>query len=172
MIQRKDMAKGTRKGVLLRLNRLFLLAFVLVSCDATVYHHFQPVDNEGWCATDTLTYVYEPSSESSAGSDAEVVAQVRYGAKYRYRNLALRIETMRACDSVLLSVDTLCCRMYDERGRRLGATAGAMYQNSSNAVVIPASLTDTLLLKLSHIMAGDTIKELFDVGLRLSAASK
>jgi len=62
--------------------------------------------------------------------------------------------------------------MYDERGRRLGATAGAMYQNSSNAVVIPASLTDTLLLKLSHIMAGDTIKELFDVGLRLSAASK
>lgn len=166
------MAKGTRKGALLRLNRLFLLAFVLVSCDATVYHHFQPVDNEGWCATDTLTYVYEPSSESSAGSDAEVVAQVRYGADYRYKDLCVRIETLKAVDGTLLSVDTLLCQMYDGRGRRMGATAGAMYQNGSSAVVIPVSLADTLLLKLSHIMADDTIKDIYDVGLQLSVAGR
>lgn len=173
MTQGKDMVKGTRiRALLLRAKLLLLLVVLQVSCDATVYHHFQPVDNGGWCAADTLMFLYEPSAESSAGCDVEMTAQVRYGANYGYKNLYLRLETMKACDGTLLSVDTLCCRMYDEHGRRLGATAGAMYQNNSNAVVIPVSLTDTLLLKLSHVMADDTITDIYDVGLQLSAAGR
>ena len=167
------MVRGTRKRVLLlRVKLLLSLVVLLVSCDATVYHHFLPVDNGGWGAKDTLTYVYEPSTGTSAGCDAEIVAQVRYGADYRYKDLCVRIETLKAVDGTLLSVDTLLCQMYDGRGRRMGATAGAMYQNGSSAVVIPVSLADTLLLKLAHIMAGDTVKDVYDVGLQLSAAGR
>ena len=95
-------------------------------------------------------------------------AQVRYNADYKYKNLLMRVETMNMTDSALLSVDTLCCRIYDDNGRRLGSTAGTLYQSGSAEVFVNASSDDALLLRLSHIMADRALLGVCDVGVKLS----
>ncbi|MBO5865282.1 MAG: hypothetical protein J6Q73_04445 [Bacteroidaceae bacterium] len=162
------MAKGIkRKVVLPGLKLLFsLVLLLLVSCDGTVYHRFAQIDGSGWAANDTLTFVYEGGERISSGSEMELVVQVRYGAEYEYKDLCVRVESL-GTDTALLSVDTLCCRMYDDRGSRLGSTAGTMYQNESNTVSIPALCTDTVILKVSHLMGNNRLQNVYDVGVRL-----
>lgn len=161
----------TRTGVLLLKVKLLLLAILLlVSCDGTVYHRFAQVDSEGWASVDTLSFVYEgaavPSSKETA--PMAMTLNVRYGAGYKYRNLYVLVESFKA-DSVLLSTDTLCCPIYDERGRRLGSTAGSIYQNQSQTIPLPASCADTLVLKVSHLMNDASLLDVLDVGVKLTA---
>lgn len=101
----------------------------------------------------------------------DMAFQVRYSADYAYKNLCVRVEAWRAGDSTALSVDTLCCRMFDDDGRRLGCTAGTIYQNGSDERLLAASLADTLHLKVSHIMIGD-LKGVLDVGVKLNAVKQ
>ena len=151
-----------------RLKQLLLAVFLLASCDGTVYHQFQEVDDDGWGTADTLQFLYEGSGRVTAA--AEMAVQVRYGAGYRYKDLCLRVETLSA-DSALLSVDTLCCRIYDDSGRRLGCTAGSIYQNESQEVLLEASCADTLLFKVSHIMADESLQNVYDIGIKLTRAN-
>ena len=72
-------------------------------------------------------------------------------------------------DTLLLSVDTLHCQIYDDSGYRLGSTAGSLYQNVSNDVFVEASPSDTLMLRLSHIMSDESLAGVCDVGLRLTS---
>lgn len=160
----------TRTGVLLLKVKLLLLAvLLLVSCDGTVYHRFGQVDGDGWSPADTLSFVYEgaavPSSKETA--PMAMTLNVRYGAGYKYRNLYMLVESFKA-DSVLLSTDTLCCPIYDERGRRLGSTAGSIYQNKSQTVPLLATCADTLVFKVSHLMNDTFLQEVLDVGLKLT----
>lgn len=164
------MAKGIRRKVALpRLEQLLLALLLLVSCDGTVYHHFEPVEASGWAADDTLTFVYSGADLASRSTAMEMALQVRYGAGYEYKDLRVRVETLRA-DTSLLSVDTLCCRMYDDRGRRLGSTAGTMYQNGSNTVSVAALCCDTVILKVTHLMGSDYVRNIFDIGVKLTRA--
>ena len=161
--------KIKREALLPRVKLLLLAVCLLASCDGTVYHRFEPIDDAGWAATDTLQFVYEGTGSVSGSSVMELSLQVRYGADYKYKNLCMRVETFRASGNTLLSVDTLCCQMYSENGRRLGSTAGIMYQNVSNAVDVAASQSDTLLLRVVNIMRDDCLQNIFDVGVRLAA---
>ena len=166
------MPKGRirRKVALLpRLDALLVAALLLVSCDGTVYHRFGQVDSAGWAATDTLSFIYEGSDMLSSALAMEIVAQVRCNAGYAYKNLNLRIESSRA-DGALLSVDTLCCEIYDDNGRRLGSTAGTIYQTGSKPVPLAASCTDTLIFKVSHIMGENPLRGVLDVGIKLAGA--
>ena len=167
------MQRGIKRRVLLpRIKALLLVVLLLVSCDGTVYHRFEQVDDAGWMAGDAFSFLYEPGALVSDGGALDIALQVRYGADYRFKNLYACVETFRARDSVLLSVDTLCCCMYDDNGRRLGYTAGAIYQNSSEPATVAVSPVDTLLLKVTHIMDVDSLKDVFDVGLRLANVEK
>lgn len=159
-----------RKVALLpRLDVLLMAALLLVSCDGTVYHRFGQVDSAGWATTDTLSFIYEGSDMLSSAQAMEVVAQARCNAAYAYKNLFLRVESSRA-DGTLISTDTLCCEIYDDNGRRLGSTAGTIYQTASKPRPIAASCTDTLILKLSHIMGENPLQGVLDVGVRLAGA--
>ena len=159
-----------KKAALPRLKMLLLFAAVLLaSCDGTVYHRFEQVESAGWSGCDTLSFLYEGNGVLADDAGVALAVQVRYAAAYKYRNLCMRVESCRACGEQL-SVDTLCCAVYDEEGRRLGSTAGAMYQNGSEQVVIPAALcADTLIFKVSHMMDEDILCGVYDVGLKLSA---
>ncbi len=164
------MLKKIKREVLLPRVKLLLLAVLLLaSCDGTLYHRFEQVDDAGWAATDTLQFVYEGADATFDGSAVELSLQVRYAAAYKYKNLCMRVETFRVSDTTLLSIDTLCCQMYSDDGRRLGSTAGTMYQNASNIVDIAASPSDTLLLRVVNIMPEDCLPNVFDVGVRLAA---
>ena len=148
---------------------LLFAAVLLASCDGTVYHRFEQVESAGWSGCDTLSFLYEGNGVLADDAGVALAVQVRYAAAYKYRNLCMRVESCRACGEQL-SVDTLCCAMYDGEGRKLGSTAGAMYQNGSEQVVIPAALcADTLIFKVSHIMDEGTLCGVYDVGLKLSA---
>ena len=145
-----------------------LAAMVLLSCDGTVYHSFKEVDSRSWSPCDTLSFVYEGSDRHGGENAMNLSVQVRYNADYKYKNLLMRVETMNMTDSALLSVDTLCCRIYDDNGRRLGSTAGTLYQSGSAEVFVNASSDDALLLRLSHIMADSALLGVCDVGVKLS----
>ena len=139
---------------------------LLASCDGTVYHRFEQVANAGWAASDTLSFMYEGDALVSADAAMAVEVQLRYAATYSYKNVCVRLESLNACGEVL-SVDTLCCAIYDDDGRRLGSTAGTVFQNGSDAVILPAMCNDTLCLKVSHIMDDDTLCGIYDVGVNL-----
>ena len=160
-------------AVLLRVKKLLLAVLLLASCDGAVYHRFEQVSNEGWSHADTLSFVYEGSTILSSGKDVAPIAMtlnVRYGAGYKYSNLYVLVESFKA-DSLLLSSDTLCCPIYDERGRRLGSTAGSIYQNKSQTVPLQATCADTLVFKVSHLMNDTFLQEVLDVGLKLTSTN-
>ena len=98
--------------------------------------------------------------------------QLRYGADYGYKNLCVRVESWSLCDSIMLSVDTLYCPIYDDKGRRVGSTVGAMYQSGSETMPLTALCTDTLLFKVSHIMDANPLQDIFDIGVRLTAVKR
>ena len=155
-----------RRAVLPRVKFLLLAVVMLASCDTTVYHRFEPVMGDSWAAGDTLSFLYEGSGRVPDSAAVEV--QFRYAAGYKYKNLCVRVEMLNAAGEQL-SADTLCCVMYDDDGRRLGSTAGSIYQNRSAAVAVPASCADTLLFKVSHVMDEEVLAGIFDVGLRITA---
>ena len=160
-----------RKALLPRVRILLLAVLLLTACDTTVYHRFEQVEETAWSISDTLVFVYEGTKMVSGGSALDLALQVRYNADYAYKNLCMRVEAWRAGDSAALCVDTLCCRMFNDDGRRLGSTAGTIYQNGSDEMLLAASLADTLHLKVSHIMIGD-LKGVLDVGVKLDAVKQ
>ena len=161
--------KIKKKVALLKTECLLLSAVLMASCDGTVYNRFGAVEGSSWSKRDTLSFLYEGTGKA-AGAHLNLEVQVRYNSGYRYKNLNLRVETARFSDSTLISVDTLCCRVFDDDGRRLGSTAGAIYQGCSGGVDIAASPADTLLLRVSHIMADSCLAGVCDVGVRLATA--
>ena len=172
MTQRKAMVGRRReKAILLKLRLLLMAVVLLASCDGTVYHRFEQVASAGWAASDTLSFMYEGDALVSADAAMAVEVQLRYAATYKYKDVAVRVETSKPGGEVL-SVDTLCCAIYDDDGRRLGSTAGTVFQNGSSAVVLPASCTDTLLLKVSHIMDEEILSGIFDLGVRLTSVKR
>ncbi len=149
-----------------------MAVLALVSCDGTVYHSFKQVDSKAWSPGDTLCFVYEGGGKPGDDAVLKLSAQVRYNAGYKYKNLIMRVETLKMADTTLVSVDTLYCRMYDDTGRRLGSTAGSIYQSGSDEVVVNALPTDTLMLCLSHIMADKSLAGVCDVGIKLTSEKK
>ena len=163
--------KATQRGrrVAIRKLKYLLAVLALVSCDGTVFQSFKQVSSSSWSPKDTVSFVYEGVNKPGSGGTAlKMSAQVRYNADYKYKNLIMRVETIRIADTLLLSVDTLHCQIYDDSGYRLGSTAGSLYQNVSNDVFIEASPSDTLMLRLSHIMSDESLAGVCDVGLKLT----
>lgn len=163
--------KATQRGrrVAIRKLKYLLAVLALVSCDGTVYQSFKQVSSSSWSPKDTVSFVYEGVNKPGSGETAlKMSAQVRYNTDYKYKNLIMRVETIRIADTLLLSVDTLHCQIYDDSGYRLGSTAGSLYQNVSNDVFIEASPSDTLMLRLSHIMSDESLAGVCDVGLKLT----
>ena len=163
--------KATQRGrrVAIRKLKYLLAVLALVSCDGTVYQSFKQVSSSSWSPKDTVSFVYEGVNKPGSGGTAlKMSAQVRYNTDYKYKNLIMRVETIRIADTLLLSVDTLHCQIYDDSGYRLGSTAGSLYQNVSNDVLIEASPSDTLMLRLSHIMSDESLAGVCDVGLKLT----
>lgn len=163
--------KATQRGrrVAIRKLKYLLAVLALVSCDGTVFQSFKQVSSSSWSPKDTVSFVYEGVNKpGSGGTVLKMSAQVRYNTDYKYKNLIMRVETIRIADTLLLSVDTLHCQIYDDSGYRLGSTAGSLYQNVSNDVFIEASPSDTLMLRLSHIMSDESLAGVCDVGLKLT----
>lgn len=168
------MAKRIGQKVVKRLSSstLLLAVALLLSCDGTVYNRFVPVENEGWGICDTITYTSEGTAIGNVEPNMGLCVQVRYDASFKYKELWFRTETTDLADSSLVSVDTLCCVVYDDDGCHKGRSAGALYQNESDVVRLPVLSSDTLMIRLSHIMSDSCLVGIRDVGIKLATSSK
>lgn len=163
---------GQKVVKLLSSSSLLLAVALLLSCDGTVYNRFVSVESDGWGINDTITYVSEGTVLEHKGLNVGMCVQVRYDASYKYKDLWFRTVITKIADSTLVSIDTLCCVVYDNDGCHLGSSAGALYQNESDVVSLPVSASDTLMVRLSHIMSDTCLVGIRDVGIKLATQSK
>ena len=143
---------------------------VLVSCGRTRFHELRSVESCGWSRNDTLSFLFDRTHEPSAG-EYNLSLEVRTGASYPFKNLVARVEILSAAGDSLIVADTLCCVLYDDKGNREGSTAGMLYQAGSTPVPVESGDSDTLTMRVSHIMDSDVISGVYDVGLRLCSSN-
>lgn len=162
-------------GMFLRASKLLLLiaTFALASCDGTLFHEFCAVDDASWSKGDTLLFTYvRPRGNDVTG--CELALEVRVDASYKYKNIVTRVQVSKrvpdACEE-LVAVDTLFCEVYDSKGNPNGSTVGILYQVTSEPLHVDASDSDTLLMRVSHIMECDELQGVYDVGLKLCTSS-
>ncbi|MBR2318839.1 MAG: hypothetical protein IKA52_04110 [Bacteroidaceae bacterium] len=136
---------------------------MLCACDGTLFHSFRSL-NGGWQRGNNLVYMYD-GRYMSAGVYG-MYLEARTIAGYRYKNLTVRAEYYNMRDS-LLAVDTIPLVIYNENGSRAGATAGMLYQQSSDMRLVNLPAGDSVVISLSHLMPDETLKGVTDVGVRL-----
>ncbi len=160
----KDKAMHPRISRLLSVFAILLLS----SCDGTLFHRFREVKDTVWHNSDTLEFVYSGSRRECV---ADALFEVRCDASYPYRFLNVRIEVCRPSGGEPLMADTLCCEVYDMTGRRNGSTSGLLYQLSSNPLSLGTLASDSLLLRLVHIMNDTSLEGISDVGIKIVESS-
>lgn len=144
---------------------------ILMSCGRVVFHEFTALDGGRWSNTDTLTFVYDGSLDKEETAGYEMSVEVRTDASYPYKMLSVRVESIDMRTEGIMSVDTLHCAVYDAQGRRIGATAGMLYQVSSEPLFVEKGCGDSIMFRLTHAMYSDELVGVSDVGLRLCASS-
>ena len=155
-------ATRTTRAILRRASSIILL-FLLCACDGTLYHSFSTLAGE-WQRDSVAEFVYGSPYLPSAGCAVRVEA--RTDATYRYRSLVVCAGYYNMNDS-LLACDTIPIVVYGDDGRRLGATAGILYQQQSDILFPEVSFRDSVTIRLRHIMPDDTLKGVHDIGIRL-----
>lgn len=146
---------------------LLLLLFMLTACDNTLFHKFVSLESGVWNSTDTLAYCFEGVPARRGEGCYSIRMEVRTTADYSYRNVVMRVEAFALGDTLPQVADTLMCEVYDNSGRRNGSTAGILYQTESETTALPSLIGDTLLFKVTHIMADSALNGISDVGLKL-----
>ena len=154
------------RTTLKKASSIIALLFLLCACDGTLFHSFYSFDGV-WERDSTAVFAYGDRYTSSDFCDMQIEA--RTDASYRYKNLVVRADFFNQSDS-LLSSDTLVVPVYGNDGRRIGATAGMLYQQKSVAVPQSISFRDSVTMRLSHLMPDNALEGVYDVGIRLVRA--
>ena len=148
---------------------LSLFALSLASCSGTLFHEYRALDDTCWSRNDTLMFIYDRSHESGVAG-YELTFEARVDASYAYKNIVAGV-LVNGKQETGIFADTLVCEVYDGNGNPNGATAGILYQVSSEPIYIDAIEGDTLFMRVSHIMDNDELDGVYDVGLRLYSSS-
>lgn len=153
-------ARKARKTILRTTNSLFLLV-LLCSCGGACFHSFRSIDG-GWHRDSAVVYMYDGHHRGSCAMSVET----RTTAAYRFKNVVVRAEYLNVCDS-LLGSDTISIPVFSDKGRRLGATAGMLYQHSSRMGHVDFPKGDSVVIRISHIMSDEILHGVTDVGIKL-----
>lgn len=146
-----------------------LVLLILASaCEDVRMHSFQSLQGD-WSRFDTLEYAcYAPEGRDEA---FVVDVQLRCEASYPYRELWLGVQC-RADSVEYLSTDTLRCEIFDSLGRHNGTTGGVLYQTSHRLGVLEFPKADTVRVRLYHLMDGESVEGVTDVGIKVTALSR
>ncbi len=148
-----------------RVNKIVLLVFSLLccSCEGVLFHDFCSTSTDGWSKSDTLEYVYE--KDFVKDSALLLYVDTRTIAGYPYKDILLSVEALDSIGTVFYK-DTLICAVYDDAGRRIGKTAGVMYQQSIEPINVFFPYQKTVL-HVMHLMPDSFLYGVSDVGIRL-----
>ena len=153
------------RTILKRASSFLLSLLLLCSCDGTLFHSFSSVGGE-WHRYSAVEFVYAGQLSSSVVCGMQVEA--RTDASYRYKNLVVRVDYLTMSDSLLVC-DTLPVFIYGDDGHRIGATAGMLYQQESNVVLPDVAFSDSVVIRLHHLMPDEALKGVHDIGLKLKS---
>ncbi|MGI6220166.1 MAG: gliding motility lipoprotein GldH [Bacteroidaceae bacterium] len=147
---------------------LLLLLPAAVSCERdTVFHRFQRVPEKGWAAGDTLLFEI-PVRDSVP--DYVFYAEVRHSVRYPFRELFLAIDwTYRsAAGDSPVRHEIVRYPLADERGQWLGTGWGSLRVSAFPLRTLRFVRRGTLRCKVYHLMNGQPLQGIEDVGLRLA----
>ncbi|MEX2597247.1 MAG: gliding motility lipoprotein GldH [Salibacteraceae bacterium] len=149
---------------------LFLcLSPLLIACsDDALVNATTPIENGDWAFEDSRKLKVEINDTLSP---LNFYVLVRHGGNYAYRNLILYFKTYYPNNTY--KVDTIDCPLADKSGRWFGSGLGDLLDNRimfKRNVQLP--LAGEYSFELQHAMRPDTIKEVYDIGLRIENAFK
>lgn len=140
---------------------MLIISLCAYSCsvahnDFSQYHN---LPSEGWAYSDTLTFLTEIPDTTASG---RLVMSIRHDNEYPYSNLWIEVTTMRHDSSV--KTDTINFLLANQYGRWYGQGFGASYQISDTLPSI-MTLTDSMPIKVRHIMRIDTVRNIEQLGV-------
>lgn len=130
-------------------------------------HGFSGSVGNSWQQNDTVVYVFDGTDRKY--KELELSVEAIATASYRLKNLAVRAEYVSSQDS-LLGCDTFLINVFDNEGRRAGATAGLLYQLRSDAKHVDFPAKDSIYIRLNHLMPASSLDGITDVGIRITGS--
>lgn len=120
---------------------------------------YKNLPSDGWAYTDTLSFLPSIPDSSARG---HLILSVRHDNEYPYSNLWLEVRTTMPDHSE--KVDTINFLLANPYGRWYGQGFGASYQISDTLPGLTV-LTDSMPVKVRHIMRIDTIRNIEQLGI-------
>ncbi len=155
-----------------RINSLIVsltLAVVLLSCGrGVVYTDTIAMPAKKWELTNTPIFSV-PVKDTLSANDISFL--IRTGSTYPYRNLYLFVTTTSPAGKSI--TDTLQYALADEKGKRLGRGFGDIRElvlPFKSNVFFPVS--GTYSFKIQHGMRTESLKGVYDFGIRLKKTGK
>lgn len=145
-----------------------LLLPVLSCTGGELYYRFRQIERGEW-QRDTILVFSVDSLSPGSGQPIQVSLEITANRSYPYRDLWLRVEH-NLTDSLLRS-DTLRLQLADAGGRRLGSSAGGLYQLTHPwlQLVIPDS-NRQYKIRIHHLMSDDPLSGIEKAGVKMVLA--
>ena len=138
-------------------------ALALAACGgSTVYDKYRPARIDGWEKNDTLVYDVPPLA--AAGQYRQEIG-VRISGAYPFTSLSLFVEQIVE-PGHRRRVDTLTCRLYDDKGNILGRGVGS-YQYDFILADVSLHKGDSLHVIIRHVMKREILPGISDIGFRI-----
>ncbi len=145
---------------------LKLLVYTIISLCAyscSVAHNdfsnFKNLPSDGWAYNDTLVFMPVIPDTTATGY---LILSIRHDNEYPYSNLWIEVRSTLS-DSTERA-DTVNFLLANPYGRWYGQGFGASYQ-ISDTISRPITLTDSLPVKVRHIMRTDTVRNIEQLGV-------
>ena len=156
--------QGGTRHILYILLAVVALTVALSACEGgVVYDRYSPTPIEGWEKNDTL--VFAVTKQPRPGRFSQEVG-LRITGEYPFTGLSLLVEqTIEPGHRV--TVDTIDCRLYDDKGNILGSGV-SVYQYNFALPDIELRQGDSLHVLVRHIMKREILPGVSDIGFRLT----
>ena len=140
-------------------------AMVLSACDnGVVYDKFKATPTEGWEKNDTMIYGVK---RLSRGGVYRQEVGLRITREFPFTGVSLLVErTIEPGHTV--TVDTLNCRLYDDKGNVKGRGI-TRFQYSFVLSDVEMRKGDSLTVRIRHLMKREILPGITDIGFRLEA---
>lgn len=160
------MIKGTDKTAILI---IILLVTVAPGCSRnTLYTDVTGIPSEEWSLNNVVEFKPEMTDTSSI---CNITFSIRTGASFPFRNIWLFINTVSPSGKSI--TDTLQYNLADEKGKWYGHGFGDIHELElpfRTGIYFPEKGTYTF--KIRHGMRVETLKGVYDLGLRIEKIKK
>lgn len=123
------------------------------------FSQYQNLPKSGWAYNDTLTFMPEIPDSTASG---KMIISIRHDNGYLYSNLWIEVRTLGADSSE--TADTINFILANPYGHWHGQGFGASYQ-ISDTLPRTVTLTDSVPVKIRHIMRMDTVRNIEQLGI-------